>query len=80
MYTMLPSWLREDNDYLVDRPEIIQLACWALGVYDKEEWYSGEIPDDVWDLDNADLVEEVTALIENGASWKDAFERMKDRL
>lgn len=80
MYSTLPSWLREDNDYLVDRPEIIQLACWALSVYDKEEWYSGEVPEDVWDIDAADLVEEVTALIEGGLSWKDAFERVKDRL
>jgi len=81
MYSTLPSWLREDNDYLVDRPEIIQLACWATVIYDKDEgWFSGDIPEDVWDIDTADLVDEVTDLIENGASWKEAFERVKDRL
>lgn len=76
----LPSWLRDDEDYIVDNEAVIQLACWATGVYDKAYWYSGEVPDDVWAIDSADLVEEVTALIEQGASWQDAYAQVEDRL
>lgn len=77
---LLPSWLRDDEDYIVDNEAVIQLACWATGVYDKPYWYSGDIPEDVWDIDSAGLTDEVTELIERGASWKDAFDQVKDRL
>jgi hypothetical protein len=77
---LLPSWLRDDEDFIVDNEAVIRLACWATGVYDKEYWYSGEIPDDVWSIDNAGLTDEVTELIEQGATWKEAFSRVEARL
>lgn len=77
---LLPAWLRDDEDYIVDNEPVIQLACWATGVYDKEVWYSGEVPDDVWEIDAASLTDTVTRLIEQGFSWKAALAKVRHRL
>jgi hypothetical protein len=77
---LLPSWLRDEEDYLVDDAAVVQLACWATGAVDKEQWYSGEVPDEVWDIEQAGLVERVTDLIEKGTSWKTALALVQDQL
>lgn len=68
-----PQW-RDDDESIVDDPDVIKLACWATGVYDQDEWWTGQVPDDVWDVVNADRVKEVTDRIEAGASWKAALD------
>lgn len=78
---LVPRWLREPEDYIVDNEAVVQLACWATGVYDKEYWYSGDIPDEVWVIEEAGLVGYVTTLIEQqGLSWKEALAKAEPRL
>jgi hypothetical protein len=67
-----PQW-RDDDETIVDDEDVIRLACWASGVYDQDQWYTGQVPDDVWDVVNAGRTEEVTAAIEAGASWTEAL-------
>lgn len=68
-----PQW-REDDAEIVEDEQVVQLACWAIGVYDKPYWHSDQIPDDVWELVDVDLAETVTEHIESGASWNEAVE------
>lgn len=69
---MFSAQWRDDDDYLVDDPTVMQLACWATGVYDQDAWYASQVPDDVWDLVASGEAEAVTARIEAGASWTEA--------
>lgn len=77
---LLPPWLRDEADYIVDDKRAIELACQATGVYDKEYWYSGEVPDEVWTIIDAELDDEIAERLASGASWKAAVDRIKDRL
>jgi len=66
-----PQW-RDEDETIVEDADVVRLACWATGVYDQDEWWTGQVPDDVWDVVNSGRVDEVTASIEAGASWKEA--------
>jgi len=70
---MFSTQWRDEDETIVDDETVVKLACWASQVYDKETWYSGEVSDDVWEVVNAGHIEEVTASIEAGASWKEAL-------
>ena len=69
---MFSTQWRDEDEEIIDNEAVIQLACWASGVYDKQTWYSGDVNDDVWELIEMDLAEAVTARIEAGASWNEA--------
>jgi len=69
---MFSTQWRDEDEEIVDDEAVIQLACWASGVYDKQIWYSGDVSDDVWELIEVDLTDAVTARIEAGASWNEA--------
>lgn len=51
---MRPPWARDEEEYIVDDERVIRLACEATGVYDKPYWYSGEVPDHVWAMAEAE--------------------------
>lgn len=71
---MRSPWARDDEEYIVDDEHIIQLACYATGAYDKETWYSGEVPDDVWAVVASGSGARVGELIEAGATWGEALD------
>lgn len=73
-----PQW-RDDDEEIVDDPEVVQLACWASGVYDKETWYSGQVDDDVWEVVHQGRFADVEIRIEAGASWKEAVDAVLGR-
>lgn len=70
---MVSAQYRDEDEEIVDDDTVVQLACWASQIYDKPTWYSGDISDDVWEVVNEGRAEEVTALIEAGASWSEAL-------
>lgn len=51
---MRPPWAQDEGEYIVDDERVIRLACEATGVYDKPYWYSGEVPDHVWAMAEAE--------------------------
>lgn len=67
------SWTRDDDEFIVDDPVIIKLAAWATGVYDKEYWYSGDIPFEVWGAVENDMVDQIVEHIDAGATWSQAL-------
>ena len=68
-----PQW-RDEDEEIVDDPEVIQLACWASGVYDQETWYSGQVDDEVWEVVRQGRFADVEIRIEAGASWQEAVD------
>ena len=69
---MFSTQWRDEDEEIIDNEAVIQLACWASGVYDKQTWYSGDVNDDVWELIEMELADAVTARIEAGTSWNEA--------
>lgn len=76
---VLPAWTRDEEEFIVDDPRVIHLACLATGVYDKPFWYSGEIPPDVWSVVEADIDGQVAEWIDAGASWSDILAAAGER-